>query len=603
MINIASIILLASTCAEVNNVCSTKFDVGMSSEEPHGQCVYSDLFRRNVRKIYPETNRLVERAPESALSRVLRKIFMADLLFPCGEIIFAVLAQLQFPVIPNPYTYKAQLFNSFIQALPRPREANGQLALDCSDPVLFVRKYIPAEGDEASSAFTVFIYWDMLSVIILAAGAAAVAAGLGDVTRINKTRTLNIPSSAPSGKQIVDANYQSYSIEFNYMLDFAGNNSAPNKYSIQLLQNLADISGAYPIIRAGGTTQNRATFVANQTQALIQKFSSSDADQPSSLTIGPTWVESFQQFPEGIKYIYGLNFYDGEVGLDQTVLEATSAFEGLGNSLYAFEIGNEVDGDTSGMTKTVADHDYMGSACEDTTKVATIEYNLLNHTHTTSIAYYHDYLGNVSAEAGMTYVLGETNSVSCQGLAGVSDVYAAALWSIDYVLYMSSLKVERVYFHMVTPYRYSAWQPVATNTSAAYVKPLYYGNLFTSTAFAGGNKQVSVLANDTSFTAYGIYDAANSGKLESVAIINLEVFNSTSSSSERPYTAVKLPGGCSNASIQRLTSPGVEIADNITFAGQSVRVTDGTIVGHKRVETVEENLVPVGAGEAILIIL
>lgn len=34
---------------------------------------------------------------------------------------------------------------------------------------------------------------------------------------------LDIPSSAPEGRQIVDANFQSYSIEFSYMLDFAGN--------------------------------------------------------------------------------------------------------------------------------------------------------------------------------------------------------------------------------------------------------------------------------------------------------------------------------------------------------------------------------------------
>jgi hypothetical protein len=111
------------------------------------------------------------------------------------------------------------------------------------------------------------------------------------------------------------------------------------------LQNLADISGAYPIIRAGGTTQNRATYIANQTQALIEKFSVSSPDQPSSLSIGPSWMESFQQLPKGTKYIYGLNFYDGDAGMNQTVLEATNAFQGLGDNLYAFEIGNEVDGE------------------------------------------------------------------------------------------------------------------------------------------------------------------------------------------------------------------------------------------------------------------
>lgn len=111
-----------------------------------------------------------------------------------------------------------------------------------------------------------------------------------------------------------------------------------------MLQNLGDIAGSYPIIRAGGTTQNRATYLANQTEALIARFSTPGADQPSSLTVGPAWFESFQQFPNGTRYIYGLNFYDGEEGKAQTVLQAGAAYRSIGKDLYAFEIGNEVNG-------------------------------------------------------------------------------------------------------------------------------------------------------------------------------------------------------------------------------------------------------------------
>lgn len=34
---------------------------------------------------------------------------------------------------------------------------------------------------------------------------------------------LEVPNTVPQGRQIVDASFQSYSIEFSYMLDFAGN--------------------------------------------------------------------------------------------------------------------------------------------------------------------------------------------------------------------------------------------------------------------------------------------------------------------------------------------------------------------------------------------
>lgn len=177
-------------------------------------------------------------------------------------------------------------------------------------------------------------------------------------TVVNQTVTLSIPQSPSPGRQIIDENFQSYSIEFSYMQDYAGNTSHPNEFSYKMMQNLFDIRGGYPIIRAGGSTQNRAIYYPNQTQAVILTFDSPGEDQPDSVTIGPDWMQSFQQFPKGTKYIYGLNFYDNstgempvlfddQTGLQQTVLEAKDAWDAIGDDIYAFEIGNEVDGTLS----------------------------------------------------------------------------------------------------------------------------------------------------------------------------------------------------------------------------------------------------------------
>jgi hypothetical protein len=175
---------------------------------------------------------------------------------------------------------------------------------------------------------------------------------------------------------------------------------------------------------------------------------------------------------------------------------------------------------------------------------------------------------------------------------------------------------------MGTPYRYSAWQPIdITNsttqvTTLAHVKPLYYGNMFTSTALAGGNKQVAILVNETSLTAYGIYDAGSTivdrlgrvisreGKLESVVIVNLAMWNSTQTG-ERPTAEVQLAqfgmGNSGGAYVRRLTSPGVEIAENITWAGQYI-AGNGSIVGKQVVEKLGSGgSVLVGASEAVLI--
>ncbi|PQE27103.1 beta-glucuronidase protein [Rutstroemia sp. NJR-2017a WRK4] len=510
------------------------------------------------------------------------------------------------------------------------------------------------------------------STLLVPSAWAAASLARASTPIIAQNRTLSVPSSAPLGRQIIDAAFQSYSIELSSMVDFAGNLSHPNTLSHRLLQNLFSLSGAHPLIRAGGTTANRAIWVQNQTAAIIATFSPSSPDQPSALTIGPKFMESFHTFPSGTKYIFGLNFGDGDAGLDQTVLEAAGPVGSLGDSLYAFEIGNEVDGwpggsrrpanwtvqayvtqflqyataiDSSvpnhslyqagafeapralsnpnhtlwnaesilydgiartGMVKTIAEHDYMGSACAGAAPV-TLQKNLLDHSHMTSLMWYHDYLSNYSVAHGVPYVLGETNSISCQGAPLISNVFASALWSIDYVLYVSTLHISRLYFHQGTNYRYSAWQPITTPTADAGVRPLYYGNLFIATALAGGEKQVAVLINETAFTAYGIYDAGDAdGRLSALAVVNLRMWNSTQETGERPYTAVevKVPGGkLGNATVRRLTAPGVEIAGNVTWAGRSVDA-EGFLTGTEVVEKIGDgNTVLVGAGEAVLITL
>lgn len=207
-------------------------------------------------------------------------------------------------------------------------------------------------------------------------------------------------------------------------------------------------------------------------------------------------------------------------------------------------------------------------------------------------------------------------------------MFASALWAVDYVLYVASLKVSRLYFHMGTAYRYSPWQPITVNGTARFAKPLYYGNLLTASVLSGGNKQVQVLLNETSLTAYAVFDAGSNGSsavsaqdtaakqptLTSLVALNLNIYNSTFTS-PRPYTNFDfaLPNSAGNASngystiqVRRLTAPGVEIASNVTFAGQHVDNKSGRITGEKIVEEVEELgngkiRVKVGDGEAVLI--
>lgn len=162
---------------------------------------------------------------------------------------------------------------------------------------------------------------------------------------------------------------------------------------------------------------------------------------------------------------------------------------------------------------------------------------------------------------------------------------------------------------MGTPYRYAPWQPITVNGTAPFAKPMYYGNLFVATALANGLKRVVSLVNETTFTAYGIYGGADGPQeLESVAVVNMQMWNSTQGAAgeQRPYATVELPGlGDSGtwegAEVRRLTAPGAEVKNGVTFAGRTVG-GDGTLVGQEQVEAVVDGIsVEVGAGEAVLV--
>lgn len=92
-------------------------------------------------------------------------------------------------------------------------------------------------------------------------------------------------------------------------------------------------------------------------------------------------------------------------------------------------------------------------------------------------------------------------------------------------------------------------------------------------------------------------------KLTGVALVNLGIWNSTQNAMERPYTEVKLPNELRGGCVRRLTGPGAETANNMTFAGRSMGL-DGRYVGEEVLEKVQsEGSVFIGASEALLITL
>jgi len=137
----------------------------------------------------------------------------------------------------------------------------------------------------------------------------------------------------------------SYSIEFSSFVDYAGNSSAPNDFSNNLLNNLGNLTGSKPFIRVGGNTQDYALFDASLPVAQVGiVIPSVSPDYPRNLTIGPLFYDSFNTWPD-TKYIYGFNLADNTTLGRQFLLNtAQYACKTLANGKLAYwELGNEPD--------------------------------------------------------------------------------------------------------------------------------------------------------------------------------------------------------------------------------------------------------------------
>lgn len=169
------------------------------------------------------------------------------------------------------------------------------------------------------------------------------------------------------------------------------------------------------------------------------------------------------------------------------------------------------------------------------------------------------------------YILGETNSLFNEGAPGLSNAFGAALWGVDFALYLASVGIGRVHFHQGTNFRYQSWQPVNTNDTVIGTKAPYYGNIFSAAAVEGGEVQIVglPLSEDTE-SAYAAYMG---GKLTRIVVVNLNEYNYTINGTgpglnpiPRPSTTYSFEvGNFHGAVVRRLTANGSDAITGITF--------------------------------------
>ncbi|KAJ5174584.1 uncharacterized protein N7482_000461 [Penicillium canariense] len=457
--------------------------------------------------------------------------------------------------------------------------------------------------------------------------------------------SFNIPTSPPpnsSGQ--LSAAPVGVSLEFftfpEYMEDVASTKTC--------LQNLKDLTGTWPRLRIGGTTQDRATYDSSLTRSVDYTVASA-GDAPETLTYGPSFISLAASY--GGEVIFGLNRrLDNIANTKSAALLARRKMD----NLYAIELGNEPtfysksDPIAHGASWTAASDEasqiswqeavcdyldasdlisagvYFGTSMSVAGLTAKEGYenkfvkdycshnypqgsgsfnlpNLMGHSHiATQIK---PFAAEVSAahRMGKPHIFGETNSAT-QGGGGVSPTFGAALWILDYVMQSVIMGTDALYFHQGTVgnCQYCWWGRYDVGSP-------YYGAYFAAMALANADRIAPLDSQDTPYAAYAIY---KSGAPVRVLLYNSDYY--VSSDGTRSSQTYKLSGiSSSRVTAKRLTAPHatsrVDQGESPTIAGQTFANGKCTIEGTERIETVYvyggEATFTVAASEALLIYL
>ncbi len=237
---------------------------------------------------------------------------------------------------------------------------------------------------------------------------------------------------------------------------------------------------------------------------------------------------------------------------------------GMENPLASFVSSN------AASISMVDMHQYYGSNCHGATLSPG---DLLKPLATTGAqASFQPHIAAAHAHR-LPFILSEWNSASCGGIAGVSDTFESALWTLDGLFEWLGVGLDGVTLTTGNGLPYSPWQfkPAAGGTSVS-VAPNYYGlRMFLQATQHSARRVNLTLANGTrhNVKAWATIDAQN---IVRVVLIN----------KDRSFTGpigISLGGYAAPASYA-LSAPSFSASNGLRYAGQSFDDTpDGSPAG------------------------
>jgi hypothetical protein len=411
---------------------------------------------------------------------------------------------------------------------------------------------------------------------------------------------------------VVDVNHPGLSIPTSFMgfsHEWSGGQqlmgspvTGTNPIYRRLVRNLLDYGGGPIVVRIGG---NSTDSTAEPQAGVVSPFAQLYADL-------------------GAQFILGVNLGSDDLGLATD--QARAYVQGMpGGSLQAIEIGNEPDlfkgnghrQSSYGFDDYLRDFaawrsaiqpllppavNLMGPAWSSPSSLANLPTFLDQETQSLGIISHHWYAGTqcngrsnppdyllgptaatsgaravagavaLAHQQGLPFRMGEMNSISCGGQAGVSDIFASALWATDSMFELASVGVDGVNIHTGNGGAYALFTFDSQNGTYAVpsIRPEYYGLLFFQQAAVSESRLLPVsLSTSVNLKVWSTVDAAGTVR---VVVINKDGLASGP-------VSIQIAGRGSGT-LRRLQAPALEAHSGITLGGQTFDGSpDGTLQG------------------------
>jgi hypothetical protein len=176
-------------------------------------------------------------------------------------------------------------------------------------------------------------------------------------------------------------------------------------------------------------------------------------------------------------------------------------------------------------------------------------------------------LSAIAQASGTPLRVDETNNVSCRGQPGVSNVFASALWAVDYIARAMVSGVAGLNFHdlIAEPESYSplvADSPQEMASGELHPNPEWYALLLADRLLGDRPVQARVTGGERTLTGAAFIDPDGN--------VHVVLVNFAPSGARQLLVHLRVPRNVGAGTIMRLTAPGLRATSGVTLGGRAV---------------------------------